>query len=171
MKKWLVPTAVLASIFAAAAPAAAAPSGPPHPPLQTEYIFHCGQAAGGFDIEATVTGRVKDIVIPGDRVISVAPNLNVTLTNDAGKTVSYVITGASHIQFVPTATDPDSVEFKSTGRNLLSFADTDQAGEDVSGVVLVSGNFNFAVTGDFQTEIRRYSGPGTVIDVCAVLAP
>lgn len=170
MKKWLVPTAVLASIFAAAAPAVAAPSGPPQPPLQTDYVFHCGQAAGGFDIEATVTGRVKDIVIPGDRVISIAPNLNVTLTAN-GKTVSYVITGASHIQFVPNASDPTSVEFKSTGLNLLSFADADKDGPDVSGVVLVSGNFNFAVTGDFQTEIRRYSGPGRVTDVCAVLAP
>jgi len=80
MKKWLVPTAVLASIFAAAAPAAAAPSGPPTSPPLTEYTFHCGQAAGGFDVQATVTGRVKDIVIPGDRVISIAPNLKITLT-------------------------------------------------------------------------------------------
>ena len=169
MKKWLVPTAVLASIFAAAAPAAAAPSGPPAPVTPTEYTFHCGQASGGFDIEATVTGRVKNIVIPGERVISIAPNLNVTLTAN-GKTVSYVITGASHIQFVPNASDPDSVEFKSTGRNLLSFADSDEGGPDESGVVLTSGNFNFAVTGDFLNELRRYSGPGKVVDVCEVLS-
>ena len=68
MKKWLVPTAVLASIFAAASPAVAAPSGPPITVEGSGPLTSCG-----FPVTATVTGKAKNITTPSGEIISTSP--------------------------------------------------------------------------------------------------
>ena len=155
MKKWLVPTAVLASIFAAAAPAAAAPSGPPITIGGSGPFTSCG-----FDVTGTVTGKVKNITTPSGEVISTSPGLKITLTGDeSGKSVSYVITGVLFFSF-----PGDRIEVKATGVNLLRLP-----GDD--GLILTKGNVNFALELDGITEKRRFSGSGTATNVCPLLAP
>ncbi|MBT2536204.1 hypothetical protein [Arthrobacter sp. ISL-69] len=155
MKKWLVPTAVLASIFAAAAPAVAAPSGPPISVSGSGTFTNCG-----FDVTGTVTGKVKNITTPSGDVISTSPGLKITLTGDeSGKSVSYVITGVLFFSFP----SDDVVEVKATGLNLLQLPSPD-------GLILTRGNVNFAVD-PAGNELRRFSGSGTAVNVCPLLAP
>jgi hypothetical protein len=153
MKKWLVPTAVLASIFAAAAPAVAAPSGPPISVSGSGTFTNCG-----FPVTGEVTGKVKNITTPSGDVISTSPGLKITLTGPTGKTVKLVITGVLFFSFP----SDDVVEVKATGNNLLQLPSP-------AGLILTRGNVNFAV--DPQgNELRRFSGSGTATNICPLLA-
>ena len=169
MKKWLVPTAVLASIFAAAAPAAAAPSGPPISLEGVVITRDCGNpAAGGFLVTGVLSGGFKDITLPNGTILSPSPALKVTLTAREGqpdeKTVSYVITGVTRVTTVGTLTN-----IIATGRNLISRPDIDSGPATVAGLYITSGNVSF--TNGPLGEVIPFSGPGRVIDVCAALAP
>ncbi|MDQ0079605.1 hypothetical protein [Arthrobacter oryzae] len=164
MKKWLVPTAVLASIFAAAAPAAAAPSGPPISLEGVEIERQCGDLdAGGFIVKGVLSGGFKDITLPNGTLLSPSPALKVTLTAN-GKTVKYVITGVTRVTTVG-----DLTHVVATGRNLITRPDEDPGDPVVGGLYVTSGNVSF--TNDQDGELIPFSGPGRVVDVCEVLAP
>lgn len=154
MKKWLVPTAVLASIFAAAAPAAAAPSGPPITVDGPATFTSCG-----FPVTGEVTGKAKNITTPSGDIISTSPGLKITLTGPDGKTASYVITGVLFFSFP----SENVVEVKATGNNLLQLPSPD-------GLFLTRGNVNFSVDSK-GNELRRFSGSGTATNICSLLAP
>ncbi|MDR6506281.1 hypothetical protein [Arthrobacter oryzae] len=158
MKRWLVPTAVLASIFAAAAPAAAAPSGPPISLEGVEITRQCGvQGSGGFLVTGVLSGSFKDITLPSGTILSPSPALKVTLTAENGNTVSYVITGVTRV-----TTFTDRTEVVATGRNLISRP-------NIGGLYITSGNVSFTNNPDGSEQIP-FSGPGRVIDVCDVLS-
>jgi hypothetical protein len=153
MKKWAIPAVVAAAIFAGAGPAAAAPSGPPQTADPAEFTLdNCG-----FPVTATLTGKFKNITTPAGSVISTSPGLKITLTAN-GKSLNYVITGTSRYTFFS-----NKVEVVSTGRNLLLLPSPD-------GLYLTTGNVNYALNLD-NTELRRFSGPGTAVNVCPLLAP
>jgi len=167
MKKWLVPTAVLASIFAAAAPAAAAPSGPPTSVEGVEIERQCGDISPGgegFIVEGVLSGGFKEITLPNGTILSPSPALKVTLTAN-GKTVSYVITGVTR-----TTNFADRTEVVATGKNLITRPDEDPGPAVVGGLYLTTGNFSFTNNPDGSEQIP-FSGPGTVTDVCELLAP
>ena len=83
-----------------------------------------------------------------------------TLKGDqSGKTASYVITGVLFFSF-----PGDRIEVKATGNNLLQLPSPD-------GLYLTRGNVNFALELDGITEKRRFSGSGTAVNVCPLLAP
>lgn len=154
MKKWLSSAAVAASIVALAAPAVAAPSGPPTTFTMTQELSGCK-----FPVTATITGKTKVITLPSGGSIVTAPNQTVTVTNKkTGKTADYVVTGV----FFITTDDADNITFKARGRNLLTRS---------NGIFLTSGNVSFTflaeenVFVEFSTE-----GPGTIIDVCEALS-
>jgi hypothetical protein len=165
MKKWLVPTAVLASIFAAAAPAAAAPSGPPISLDGATITRDCGNPeAGGFVVSGVLSGGFKEITAPDGTIISPSPALKVTLTAN-GKTVSYVITGVTR-----STTTNGITDVIATGKNLINRPDIDPDPDVVvAGLYVTTGNVSF--TNGPQGELVPFSGPGRVIDVCAALAP
>jgi hypothetical protein len=170
MKKWAILAVLAAAIFASAGPAAAAPPEGKGPPISVdgaEISRHCGLKDAGFEITGVLSGSFKDIVLPNATILSAAPGLKVKLTTDAGKTVSYVITGVTRAQVV---SNPDRTEVIATGKNLITRPDIDPGPAVVSGLYLITGNFNFANNPD-GSELRPFSGPGTVIDVCALLAP
>ncbi|WP_087074610.1 hypothetical protein [Arthrobacter sedimenti] len=54
--------------------------------------------------------------------------------------------------------------------NGLTAGTRPETAEHPEGLFLTTGNVNFALTAD-GSEQRLFSGPGTVTDVCAVLAP
>jgi hypothetical protein len=170
MKKWVIPTALVAALFAGAGPAAAAPPDGKGPPTSLDGVVisrHCGLADAGFEVTGVLSGSFKDILLPNGTILSASPGLKVKLTTDAGKTVSYVITGVTRTQKFS-----DRTEVVATGKNLITRPDIDPGPAVVSGLYLITGNFNFANKPDPDgSELRAFSGTGTVIDVCALLAP
>jgi hypothetical protein len=152
MKKWLASTAVLASVFAAAAPAAAAPPGSADGAVV--QISSCG-----FPVTGTLTGKFKNIETPFGTFISTSPGLKVTLEGPTGKTVHLVITGVLFFDV-----QANGIEVKATGNNLLQLPSPD-------GLFLTRGNVNFALELDGVTEQRRFSGSGTATNICPLLAP
>lgn len=168
MKNWLtriampVTVAATAALAGIAGPAAAAPPTPnPTDPFLLEDVF--GNDCPGFDVTAQLTGKSKEISQGNGGVIAISPGMTITLTAN-GKTLKYLITGTTHTQ---TLSD-GSKEVVSVGKNLLIVpAVKDQ---HVEGLFYTTGNVNYALT-PAGGEGRLFSGPGQVVDVCALLAP
>jgi hypothetical protein len=159
MKKLLVLAALLLGLVVGGGPVAAAPPRDPNPPTPApphDPFTECGD----FNIDVVVTGKIKFIEKPAGRLFITSPGQGVTLTNSkTGKTVSYVVTGVSRLDFLS-----DRVEVVSTGRNVLNIPVGPR-----KGVYLTVGNVNFAITLDFTAEVRPFSGPGQVTNICNVL--
>ena len=132
MKRWLISAAVVAGMMVSAGPAAAAPPDTCRcPPIPTTDC--------GFDVEIHVVGKTKTIELGDGRFIVPAPGQKATVTATAsGKTVEYVATGTFHQQVLADG----SVEFKVTGRNILT--------RPGIGLFLTTGNFNFAVDAGWE---------------------
>ena len=162
MKRWLAPIAVVvaAALSASAGPAVAAPPGPPVPPSIT---WPCPQFTEPVRLD--LSGRSKTIDLPGGRQMIASPGLRVTVTAPNGHTASYLITGGTHVTFLPDKINPTILEVTATGLNLLLVP---EANGHPSGLALIKGNVNYAITptGD---EIRPFSGTGKVFDVCQAL--
>lgn len=167
MKRWLAPIAVtVAAVLSAGAGAAVAAPNPnkPTPNPTAPFILEdvLGSDCPGFPVTAQLSGKSKLIDLPGDRFIGISPGATVTLTGPSG-TVSYVITGSTHIQVLPDG----GQEVRSIGRNLIIVPN---ANGHVEGLFLTTGNVNYALNAD-GSERRLFSGPGRVTAVCALLGP
>jgi hypothetical protein len=93
-----------------------------------------------FPLEFVVSGKSKDIELPNDRVISVFPGEEATLTNldDPSHSLTLNITGSFH----ETTLEDGSVLTEFNGRNLLADPFIDD-GEP--GFVLAIGHFSIIV--------------------------
>ncbi len=160
MKRWLAPLALAVGLAAGAGSAVAAPN-PPGPVDPTAFPLDCP----GFQVTAELTGKAKLINLPGGRQKITAPGQKVTLTGPSGTTVSYVITGTTHIQNLPRGVQ----EIRSTGRNVITVPRVLGPNGHPEGLFLTTGNVNYALQNG--KELRLFSGPGKVTDVCALLAP
>ena len=114
-----------------------------------------------FDVTAQLTGKSKKVFLKQDRVTAISPGMTITLTAN-GKTLTYLITGTTHTQTVTGG----SKEVVSVGKNLLIVP---AAGTHQEGLFYTTGNVNYALTPSGGEE-RLFSGPGQVVDVCALLA-
>ncbi|TDT78698.1 hypothetical protein DFO47_10691 [Arthrobacter sp. AG258] len=168
MRNWLtriaipITIAATATLAGVAGPAAAAPSTPnPTDPFSLQDVF--GNDCPGFNVTAQLTGKSKEISHGNEGVISISPGMTITLTAN-GKTVKYLITGTTHAQTLPDG----SKEVVSVGENLLIVPAVD--GQHAEGLFYTTGNVNYALT-PTGGEGRLFSGPGQVVDVCALLAP
>lgn len=167
MKRWLkritlpITVAAAAALAGAAVPAGAAPPASNFAdPFIIQEVF--GHDCPGFEVTAQLTGKSKEIFLRGDRKIQISPATTITLSAN-GKTLSYVITGAAHIQVLADGTEE---EVRSTGKNLLIVPYVER--QHSEGLFLTTGNVNYARTTS-GGEIRLFSGPGQVVDVCALL--
>lgn len=162
MKLRLIPSVLVAGLFATAAPVAAANAAPPE------------DASGGgtltnfctFPVEYTLTGKTKVITKPNGQRIITSPGQRITLSAN-GNTVSYVITGTRFERDV-RVNGETITEVEVKGRNLL----TNPIGiSERPGLFLVVGNFDYALDAAGE-EVRVFdaNGPGKVTDVCAALA-
>lgn len=154
MKRMVILAALLLGLVLAGGPVAAAP---PEPIGSFTFINRdCG-----YRIEAVVTGKSGVNELPGGATIITAPGQEVTLTNiKTGESVSYVITGATHVDVV----SPDRVEITSTGRNVLIVPEGER-----EGLYLTLGTVTF-VLDDRGRQVSAFEGPGQVTDICALLA-
>jgi hypothetical protein len=172
MKNWLtrmtmpitVAAAAAATLAGVAGPAAAAP---PEPNFADPFIIQeaFGNDCPGFEVTAQLTGTSKEMVSKdGNRKIQISPATTITLSAN-GKTLTYLITGVTHIQVQPDGSE----EVRSTGKNLLIVPNVEN--QHVEGLFLTTGNVNYArIPGVFAGgEVRLFSGPGQVVDVCALL--
>jgi hypothetical protein len=116
----------------------------------------------GFPVTATVTGSSKTINLPDGSFILASPDLRVTLTTTTGNSVDLVITGTS--TYAPI--DNTTYYVTSNGRNLLLVPD---ANGHPAGLFLTTGTVNYVITTSGQ-ELRTFSGPGKVVDICAALS-
>jgi hypothetical protein len=160
MKRWLAPITVAAALSASAGPAVAAPA-TPVPVDQTPFTIACPT----FNLQAQLSGKAGTVVLPGDRVALTGPNLRITLTGPAPtlKTVTYVITGVTHV----TTLKDGSFDVTATGRNTIIVPD---ANGHPAGLFLTTGTMHWTLNPD-GSEKTLFSGKGTVTDVCKLLAP
>jgi hypothetical protein len=176
MKRWLAPlTLAVAAGLAAGASAGPAVAAPPTDnlavpvPVGTDpFPIDCQD----FDLTAQLSGKAGALLLPGGRTTFTGPNLRITLTGPTGKTVTYVITGATHV----TELSDGSFDVTATGLNtiIVPFIPDDPAtsvveGHD-AGLFFTSGTMSWKLNAD-GTEKELFSGTGRVTDVCALLAP
>ncbi|MUN62397.1 hypothetical protein GMA12_04445 [Kocuria sediminis] len=158
MKTWK--KSVLCSVAAGAlmvggllSPVSAAPN-PPGPDGGT-FDFNC---SNGAELTVTYEGKIKTIEnASGTKTIS--PGTKATVTNiTSGKSATYTITGTGR----PEALG-ENTRVRLTGRNLVirPFPNPDE-------LYVTSGNVTYVVDAE-GNEVKRFSGPGNVIDVCEEL--
>ncbi len=148
-----------AGLIAAAAPATAAP--PEEFGFELDETFTSVCDSYGVDLEGTVSGKFKEIETGAGTTIQTSPGTKITLTNTVNnKTVSYVITGSSHIS---EDADRNTVT-EVRGRNILTR-------QEDPGLYLIIGNAFFvqAPDGTFLEEFAL-DGPGRVINICTELS-
>ena len=168
MKNWLtriampVTVAATAALAGIAGPAAAAP---PTPNPTDHFVIQdfFGTDCPGFEVTAQLTGKSKEISQGNGGVIAISPGMTITLSAN-GKTLTYLITGTTHTQTLADG----SKEVVSVGKNLLIVPKV--KGQHEEGLYYTTGNVNYALT-PTGGEGRLFSGPGQVVDVCALLAP
>jgi hypothetical protein len=148
--------ALLMVAFAATASAA-----PPEPVDPTPFTLPAGLACD-FPMEAQLSGKSNEKVLPDGRTLSTSPGLRVTLRNleEPSNQVSYVITGS----FLKRELDDGNEFVVARGRNIVF-------GPDV-GMFLTIGRFTFVAFDADGTPLAltQPEGNGRLIDVCAELA-
>lgn len=159
MKRWLAPIAIAAGLAAGAGPAVAAAT---PTPVDVTFNWPCpGIADPGATLHAT--GKGGTVVLPGDRLTFTGPDLRLTVTGPTGKSVSYVITGATHVQILPDG----SQDVTATGRNVILVP---EANGHPAGLFLTVGTVSWTLNPD-GSENTLFSGNGRVTDVCQLVAP
>ena len=99
MKRWLAPITI-----AVAAALSASAGRLLLPPLPFRWTKHLSRSPVRRLISRLSSRARQDFVLPGDRVALTGPNLRITLTGPAPalKTVTYVITGVTHVTTLRT---------------------------------------------------------------------
>jgi hypothetical protein len=132
------------------------------PPTQVEpgqVVDEASSAICGFTVLVEITGKVKDIALPGGRTISIFPGDKVTFTNgNTGTAVTLNGTGPFQINPLPDG----GTEFVFTGNNLV--IDT-----DVGFLVATRGRFTIVVGAD-GSIVQPFEGSGQRTDICALIA-
>jgi hypothetical protein len=116
-----------------------------------------------FQLEIAASGKMKEIDLPGDRVISVFPGEEATLTNlnDPSHSLTLNVTGSFH----QTTLEDGSKLTEFDGRNLLSDPFIDH-GEP--GLVLAIGHFSIIVDAAGNL-VQPLQGQGQVVNVIDLL--
>jgi hypothetical protein len=161
-------SAALLGVGVSALPATAAP--PHENPNAGTLVFDPGVLCD-FGVQLVVTGKEK-VIGPelGDHKV-ISPNLKFTATalngngKPVGASVKYVSTGTVFFTRTERAGQEDYWEVKATGHNLL-FVPNDPGDPTLFDPVFVTGNVNYAVTLDQNTEIRTFSGAARQVNIC-----
>ncbi|WP_157357010.1 hypothetical protein [Arthrobacter sp. U41] len=127
--------------------------------MDGEFSWPCPDFVADLD----VTGKAGTIVLPGDRLTFTGPDLRVTVSGPTGKSVSYVITGATHVQILADG----GQLVTATGRNVVLVPETE---DHSAGLFLTVGTVSWTLNPD-GSENTLFSGEGKVTDVCALVAP
>lgn len=111
-----------------------------------------------FPVKIFLTGKGKQINLPGGRTIFTSPGLKGTVINTTNsKQANFVITGAFHVP--PPNADGTQTTIV-TGRNLL--------GDPVAGFVIASGSFRFTLDGAGNAT-EPLNGNGNLTKVCPLI--
>ncbi|WP_175637491.1 hypothetical protein [Sinomonas mesophila] len=154
MKRWIAPLAVTAALFASTAAAA--------PPQNIDVTFEW--PCPDFDATLHVTGKSGFISVPGGFKL-IAPDQTVTITGPTGETVSYVITGVTHVEVLSDG----SLDVTATGLNVVLVPDVKK--KHPAGLFLTTGTVSWTLNPDFSEKTLFTSEGGTVTDVCELIAP
>lgn len=155
MKHRVAPFALTAALLAGTGTAAAAPP----EPIDVTFEWPCP----GFDATLTATGKSGVISLPGDRFKFIAPDQRVTITGPIGETVSYVVTGVTHVEVQPD----ESFHVTATGLNVILVP---EANGHPAGLFLTSGKVSWTLNPDGSERTLFSSQGGQVTDVCKLVA-
>jgi hypothetical protein len=171
MKRLITPVAIAIGIvlFAGTGPAIASPPTPIEP---SSHQFDCP----GFIVDAVITGKMKEIDAPLSSfpksqplklltVVGAASTATLTGPAPASKVLSFSQNGS--IRIALDLSPGGDLVFTGTGRNLISLP---QHGDYPGGLFLSVGKVTWTLNGPVDPN-GGITGPGTVTDVCALLAP
>lgn len=140
-----------------AAPVEVTVSKNPRQPAPVEETFVLDWLCN-FPVHFQLSGKMKQIDLPGGRTIFTHPGLSVVLTNlDNEKSVRLSITGAFH----QTVNQNGDVVTVMTGRNL--------GWDPEAGFFLASGRFSYVIDAEGNL-VQPLEGKGRLIDACELLA-
>jgi hypothetical protein len=154
----------LALIFALSrASSAASPNGVPPEPFGFSNIE---QNLCDFPVLVEADGKLKDIEKPDGRIISVAPGLSITMTNqeESENQITVSDSGVYHVTPLPD----DEELWAITGTVFLLF-DADFTEELQQGIYLVHGRTTFVQDAEGNWDPSKFGIEGQVTDVCATL--
>lgn len=154
MKRRLAPFALAAALVAGTSSAVAAPP----EPIDVTFEWPCP----GFAATLTATGKSGVISLPGDRFKVIAPDQRVTISGP-GDTVSYVITGVTHVE----VQSDKSFNVTATGLNVVLVP---KAKRHSAGLFLTSGTVSWTLNPDGSERTLFSSQGGQVTDVCKLIA-
>ncbi|HEX5723297.1 MAG TPA: hypothetical protein VFZ06_11195 [Acidimicrobiia bacterium] len=154
--------ASLLSMLTAAPASAERPEVSPPESVEFDELFSAGFPCT-FPMGAHLEGKQGAILFE-DRAILTSPGLSATLTNlESGSTVALIIPGAFH----DTILSDTRIQTKAVGRSILfGFFDGQP------GMFLTMGKivFQWDVTDPLSFDVIESESPGTMIDVCEMLA-
>lgn len=154
MKLRTTPLVLAAALLAwTGTAAAAAPE-----PISGTFTSPCP----GFDATLTVTGKTATLSLPGDRLKYISPDQKVTITGPSGETVSYVITGVTHVEVQPDG----SYAVTATGPNVILVPKTK---EHPAGLFLTTGTVSWTLNPNGSERTLFSSQGGQVTDVCELI--
>jgi hypothetical protein len=167
MRHLIAPLALVIGLFAGTGSAAAAPPTPNDP---STIQYDCP----GFKVDAQGTGMSKTIdrwlhPYAADRpepfYTSTGAATTVTLTSvtAAPKTVTYSVNGTIRLSI---QWEPFDFVYKATGRNLIEVP----VNYGTPGLFLAVGQETWTLNGPVYPNAGM-TGPGTITDVCQLLAP
>lgn len=167
MKRALIPVTILLGLFAGSGSAAAAP---PTPIEQTTDTLDCP----GFKVNAVYTGKIKVVDAP----VTSGTKKRLKLFTDVGAASTATLTGPAPASKVLSISLNGSISWAivlspefdivitGTGRNLIS---DPQHGDYPGGLFLTVGKVSWSLNApDYPNG--GITGPGSVTDVCALLA-
>jgi hypothetical protein len=154
VKRRVAPLVLAAALLAGAGTAAAAPP----EPISGTFTSPCP----GFNATLTVTGKTATISLPGGRFKVISPDQKVTITGPSAETVSYVITGVTHVEIQPDG----SYAVTATGPNVVLVPKTKS---HPAGLFLTTGTVSWTLNPDGSERTLFSSQGGQVTDVCALI--
>jgi hypothetical protein len=154
------PVAPIATVLAASN------AGAPQPVDPTPFIDPFFSAICGFPVQVVSDGKLKEIVLPGDRIIVTGPGFTVTLTNlTSGRTERLVLTGSLHRTTLPNG----NFDYVWIGLNIVAFDDS-FPNIFANSVLLITGRYSLVVDPATGGIVQALHGNGQIIDLCDVLS-
>jgi hypothetical protein len=144
----------------------AASNGGAPQPVDTTYTDPGLSVICGFPVQVTIEGAFKQLVLPGERVISFGTSGSLTLTNLTSGRAERLVGGGT----VQSTTLPNgNVEDVFTGHTAIAF-DNSVVQPFANSFIYVTGRYSLVIDPTTGSFIEPLHGNGPIVDLCDVLS-